>query len=97
MQGRLVTLLTLVLIAGLIPAKASEGDRQKVFKKCLKLCLETGCAQSTENTFRCRHALVCDESTSPYQSTALKLTHWDCRDECRCVYGLFQDCVMHLL
>jgi len=73
-----------VVIAVLLGvATASEGDKSKVFRSCLKLCTTTGCAQSVENSYKCRHALVCDESTRPYVSLPLQITNWGCTDDCK--------------
>lgn len=71
--------ITLVLILWLvIISDASEGDRSYYFEKCLEKCDESVCHNHTRRIeMRLKQPLT------------LRLTMWDCEDECKyhCMWG----------
>uniref|UniRef100_A0A8C2IGA8 Post-GPI attachment to proteins factor 3 n=1 Tax=Cyprinus carpio TaxID=7962 RepID=A0A8C2IGA8_CYPCA len=65
------------------PASASQGDKEPVYRDCVKQCLRTNCTGARLRGFQ--------SSQPPYMA----LTGWTCRDDCRyqCMWttvGLYQ-------
>ncbi|KAF5830707.1 Per1-like-domain-containing protein [Dunaliella salina] len=79
----LICVFTLLLSGLIHPTLGSTGDKLKTYRDCLHLCTSTGCAQAVQNTYKCRHALACHESTRPFVPVSLQITGWGCKDDCR--------------
>ncbi|KTG37578.1 hypothetical protein cypCar_00006102 [Cyprinus carpio] len=65
------------------PASASQGDKEPVYRDCVKQCVRTNCTGARLRGFQ--------SSQPPYMA----LTGWTCRDDCRyqCMWttvGLYQ-------
>mmetsp|Transcript_4512 Transcript_4512/g.10562 ORF Transcript_4512/g.10562 Transcript_4512/m.10562 type:complete len:376 (+) Transcript_4512:53-1180(+) len=80
---RLVCVFVLLVLGVIHPSLGSTGDKLKTYRECLHLCTSTGCAQAVKNTYKCRHALACHESTRPFVPVSLQITRWGCKDDCR--------------
>ncbi|XP_016422953.1 post-GPI attachment to proteins factor 3-like [Sinocyclocheilus rhinocerous] len=88
MTGRNSSMTRLMFLAAAVfllsaPASASQGDKEPVYRDCVKQCVRTNCTGALLRGFQ--------SSQPPYMA----LTGWTCRDDCRyqCMWttvGLYQ-------
>ncbi|KAA0725529.1 Post-GPI attachment to proteins factor 3 PER1-like domain-containing protein 1 [Triplophysa tibetana] len=80
---RVMFLVSAVALLVSAPARASQGDKEPVYRDCIKLCVRTNCTGARLRGF---------QSTQP---PYMALTGWTCRDDCKyqCMWttvGLYQ-------
>uniref|UniRef100_A0A8D0FIA9 Post-GPI attachment to proteins factor 3 n=1 Tax=Strix occidentalis caurina TaxID=311401 RepID=A0A8D0FIA9_STROC len=69
--ARAALLLLLGAVAAPSPARASQGDREPLYRECLGRCERQNCSGAALRHFRARQPLY------------MGLTGWTCRDDCK--------------